>query len=257
MSSGHSDHGDLGDGGVVEQHGLDLGRVDVLSAGDDHVGDPVGDRDEPIGVTMSDVAGSEPPVGRTPSFGGRRASANSARRRSVPLHPAAHRRLAVARHRAPDWVDDPQLGEHAPAGRTLPILGTRHRRSPGPRWPSVRSRWCHRPDLPGRPRSKNGRMTASGTIDDPELIPTSDDRSAEARTRGGRPPRRASPARARSGWARRRLEWHPGPPPGSNRRMQHRPCRPCQQGGERLDVQSADVEGRERSHDARRSPVRS
>ena len=36
--SGAAEDAGLGDGGVLEQHGLDLGRRDVLAAGDDRVG---------------------------------------------------------------------------------------------------------------------------------------------------------------------------------------------------------------------------
>jgi hypothetical protein len=36
---------------------LDLGRVDVDPAGDDHVLDPVGDKQEAVGIAVADVAG--------------------------------------------------------------------------------------------------------------------------------------------------------------------------------------------------------
>src|SRR5579859_6668877 len=40
---GYRDHGALGDGGVLEDGLLDLGRIDVLPAADEHVLDPAAD----------------------------------------------------------------------------------------------------------------------------------------------------------------------------------------------------------------------
>src|SRR5439155_18096913 len=46
----HPDHRDLLDGGVAQQHALDLDRRDVLAAADDHVLDPVADLDVAVGM---------------------------------------------------------------------------------------------------------------------------------------------------------------------------------------------------------------
>ena len=55
-----AEHGAVGDGGVLEQRGLDLGAVDVLAAADDHVLGAVGDEDEAFVVEQRDVAGAQP-----------------------------------------------------------------------------------------------------------------------------------------------------------------------------------------------------
>ena len=56
---GDADHGHVGDGRVLEQHGVDLGRVDVHAAGDDQVGRAVGEEQEPVLVDAADVAERE------------------------------------------------------------------------------------------------------------------------------------------------------------------------------------------------------
>jgi hypothetical protein len=48
---------------VEQQFALDLGRVDVDAAGDEHVLLPPGDRVEAVGVAAGRVAGVEPAVG--------------------------------------------------------------------------------------------------------------------------------------------------------------------------------------------------
>ena len=45
---GHADHRAVGHGGVLEERGLDLHRVDVLAAADDHVLGAVDDVDEAV-----------------------------------------------------------------------------------------------------------------------------------------------------------------------------------------------------------------
>src|SRR6266542_3986900 len=54
----HTDHRDLGHRGVLHQDALHLGRVHVLPAGDDHVIDPVGEEQVPVGVQVPGVAGA-------------------------------------------------------------------------------------------------------------------------------------------------------------------------------------------------------
>ena len=84
---GHADDGGLGDGRMRVQDGLDLGRVDVLAAGDDHVLDPVDDAVVALVVALGDVAGAQPPVregGR-----GRLRVAPVAREDVRPAHDAA------------------------------------------------------------------------------------------------------------------------------------------------------------------------
>src|SRR3954469_22252611 len=59
---GHADDGDLHDRRVLREHPLDLGRVHVLAAGDDHVLEPVLDEHEALVVDAAQVAGAEPAV---------------------------------------------------------------------------------------------------------------------------------------------------------------------------------------------------
>src|SRR5438132_1228374 len=56
----HADHGSLGHVGVLVEGGLDLGGIDVLAAGDEHVLQPVADPVEALLVALGDVAGAEP-----------------------------------------------------------------------------------------------------------------------------------------------------------------------------------------------------
>ncbi len=60
---GHADHRRLGHGGVAEQGALDLGRVGVEAADDEHVLLAVGDPHVAGVVHDPDVAGVEPAVG--------------------------------------------------------------------------------------------------------------------------------------------------------------------------------------------------
>src|SRR5690606_18348092 len=59
---GHTHHRHLGHRRVFEQHALDLGRVHVFAAGDDHVFDAVADVIEPTRVEVTDVARVEPVI---------------------------------------------------------------------------------------------------------------------------------------------------------------------------------------------------
>ena len=56
---GHADHRDIGDGGMIHQRVLDLGGIDVLAAGDDHVLHPVVDEEEAV-PEITRVAGAKP-----------------------------------------------------------------------------------------------------------------------------------------------------------------------------------------------------
>ena len=61
---GQPDHGAVLDVRVRHQRLLDLGRVDVEAAGDDHVLGPVDDEQEAVVVEVADVAGVVPAVRR-------------------------------------------------------------------------------------------------------------------------------------------------------------------------------------------------
>ena len=58
----HADDRDLGDGLVGHQHFFQLARVDIESAADDHVLQPVDDVEVALLVQAADVARVEPPV---------------------------------------------------------------------------------------------------------------------------------------------------------------------------------------------------
>ena len=59
---GHADDRGVGDRRVLVQHGLDLGRVDVLAAGDDQLLQPAADPVVALVVALGDVAGQQPAV---------------------------------------------------------------------------------------------------------------------------------------------------------------------------------------------------
>src|SRR3546814_3631613 len=58
----HADHGAFADGIMLHQGVLDLGRIDVLSARDDHVLHPVHDVEKPVLIYISAVARPDPAV---------------------------------------------------------------------------------------------------------------------------------------------------------------------------------------------------
>ena len=60
LGVGNADDRDVGDRGVHHQHVLDLARVDVHAARDDHVRDPVGEVEVALGVEPADVAERRP-----------------------------------------------------------------------------------------------------------------------------------------------------------------------------------------------------
>src|SRR5688500_16703668 len=55
----NADDGCIEHRGMLEQHRLDLSRVDVDAAGDDHVLEPVGDVEIAVAVQIADIADSE------------------------------------------------------------------------------------------------------------------------------------------------------------------------------------------------------
>ena len=91
---GHADHRAVLHRGVRPDHLLDLARVHVEPAGDDHVLAAVGDVQVALGVLVADVAGAQPAVDdrRRPSARGPCSSPSSPgrrRRRSRRPRPAA------------------------------------------------------------------------------------------------------------------------------------------------------------------------
>ena len=100
---------------MPEQDVLDLGRIDVLAAGDQHVLGAVDDRDEAVGVDRGDVAGVQPAV--DDRLGGRLGPVPVAEHHVGPRHQdlAVLARIAVGAVLA----DDAHVGvEERPAGRS-------------------------------------------------------------------------------------------------------------------------------------------
>ena len=58
----HADHRALEHAGVPVQHLLDLARIDIFAAADDHVLGSVDDVEVPVGVDIADVTGVQPTV---------------------------------------------------------------------------------------------------------------------------------------------------------------------------------------------------
>ena len=58
----HAEDARLGHGRMCQQHRLDLGRIDVLAAGDDQVVAPVDDVQVALGVEVAQVAGVQPAI---------------------------------------------------------------------------------------------------------------------------------------------------------------------------------------------------
>src|ERR1700728_558559 len=69
LRAGHADDRNVGDVWVRHQDVLNLGRVHVLTARDDHVLDPVVDEEIAVGVDESGITGPEP-AGRVRAFRG-------------------------------------------------------------------------------------------------------------------------------------------------------------------------------------------
>src|SRR3984885_8925922 len=86
---GHADDGDRADRGVREQALLDLQRVDVLPAGDDHVLLAVDQVEQPVGVKRADVAGVAPAVAQDLGRGGAVVPVPAEHGGRPPAHPAA------------------------------------------------------------------------------------------------------------------------------------------------------------------------
>src|SRR5699024_11992584 len=106
---------------VGERGRFELGGVDVLSAGDEHVLEPVDDEEEPVIVEVADVTGVEPAAGGERGSGGRLV---------VPvgthdIGSAGHDLAADAGPaRVAGGIADIDLGEgHGPTGRS----GSDHR----------------------------------------------------------------------------------------------------------------------------------
>src|SRR6185369_8775356 len=59
---GDADHGGFGHVRVIADRAFDLGRIDVLAAGDDHVLDAVVDVEVAVLVQVAGVAGAQPAV---------------------------------------------------------------------------------------------------------------------------------------------------------------------------------------------------
>src|SRR5215510_9128084 len=60
---GNADDSDVLHVGVPEDRGLDLGRVDIDAAGDDHVLGAIGDEEIAVIIELADVADAEEPLG--------------------------------------------------------------------------------------------------------------------------------------------------------------------------------------------------
>src|SRR6516162_11315249 len=66
----HADHGHVSQRGVLGQHTLNLGGIDVLSTANDHVLDAVGHVYVAVAVDVAAIARAVPAVGRDRSGGG-------------------------------------------------------------------------------------------------------------------------------------------------------------------------------------------
>ena len=124
---GYSEDGGVLDGGMTVQGVLDLGRVDVHAARDDHVPLAVTDVDEALGVHPGHVAHRHPLAARGLRRG-RRVAVVLVEHAVV----AAHEQLAgrAGRRPAPVVVENGQLdagrGAAARAGLAQHVLGTQH-----------------------------------------------------------------------------------------------------------------------------------
>ena len=61
---GHAGDRRLGDVGVLAQHRLEVARVEVEAAADDHVLAAIDEREEAVVVEAADVAGADEPLAR-------------------------------------------------------------------------------------------------------------------------------------------------------------------------------------------------
>ena len=99
-SLGHADHRGLGDGGELVQHVLDLGRIDVLAAGNVHVLPAIDDVVEAFFVDPRGVAGMQPAVGEGRPVGVRPVPVAGRDVRSLDPEFAESRRRRPRRRRA-------------------------------------------------------------------------------------------------------------------------------------------------------------
>ena len=110
---GDAEHGDVGDLRVLEDLALDLGRIDVHAAGDDHVGLAVAEEQVAVLVEVADVADGEEALGVVVA------------RRSWPCRPCTRSRRrpsASTRCRAP------RRGDRLPSSSAILQLADRPRR---------------------------------------------------------------------------------------------------------------------------------
>ena len=154
---GHADHRHVGHVGVAVDRALDLGRVDVLAAGDDHVLHPVVDVDVAVGVHVAGVAGVHPAVGGLGAGGGLGllpVAQHVVRRAGDDLaHLAGGQRSARRRRRSSSRRRASACRRRACAG-CRSGRGPRAAASPPCRW----SRSCRRP---GRTRSRRPSRTGA------------------------------------------------------------------------------------------------
>ena len=119
---GDADHRRVGDRRMTEERVLDLGRIDVLAAGHDHVLHPVIDEDVALLVHVGGVAGAHPAV--ADRGGGRVGLVPVALHHDMGADQdfpdrASRRLLAVGRD---DLELDP--GQARPQERSLPFAGS-------------------------------------------------------------------------------------------------------------------------------------
>ncbi|MCY1286701.1 hypothetical protein D9M70_356770 [compost metagenome] len=120
LVAGDADHRALRHGRVAGEGGLDLGGIDVLATGNDHVLDPVADVDETLLVHVAAVAGVHPAAPQRLGGGFR-------------LVPVAHHHVRSAHHDLADGaarhlvvlgIDDAHFhADRRQAGRVHPAAG--------------------------------------------------------------------------------------------------------------------------------------
>ena len=112
-SCGIAEHGDVGDRRVAGQLGLDLGRVDVDPAGDDHVALAVAEEEVAVRVEVADVADGEHAAGPR----GPRLLLVLVVVEGRGAHPHVDQPGSLAGTSSPLGVQHPHLGSPATAGR--------------------------------------------------------------------------------------------------------------------------------------------
>ena len=124
MLAGHADHRAFGHLGMLQQHALDVARIDVEAAGDDHVLLAVAENDEtvriqPTHVTAADVAPAfaVEPLGLARFLGQTVVAIHHAGRSAHDLALLAGRQLA------PLLVDEADVGALAGAAHGVQLVG--------------------------------------------------------------------------------------------------------------------------------------